>query len=300
MNGILVIRDAARAVYAKYGFVLRPLFKFLLSFLMLIIIQKNIGYNEALSKPAAVLCASVICAVFPWGFITFICTVFVIADMFAVSAIMAGFAAAAAVLIFVLYYGYRPGTGIIAALVPLMFYFKLPFVIPILLGLTAGIYSAVPAAIGVVAWNVIKLFADSADELAKAGSSGASSELIDLARQIMGDSYMLLTIAAFVLCIAVVHVISSSSISNSRVTAVSAGAVILAVLMVGGGAVTSESSIIADAIGLIVSCVIALIYVQVIYCVDYRRTERFNYEDDDYYYYVKAVPKVKPYRDEDL
>ena len=26
--------------------------------------------------------------------------------------------------------------------------------------------------------------------------------------------------------------------------------------------------------------------------VDYKRTERVQFEDDDYYYYVKAVPKI--------
>ena len=26
--------------------------------------------------------------------------------------------------------------------------------------------------------------------------------------------------------------------------------------------------------------------------VDYKRTERLQFEDDEYYYYVKAVPKI--------
>ena len=28
------------------------------------------------------------------------------------------------------------------------------------------------------------------------------------------------------------------------------------------------------------------------FCVDFNRTERVQFEDDDYYYYVKAVPKI--------
>ncbi len=28
------------------------------------------------------------------------------------------------------------------------------------------------------------------------------------------------------------------------------------------------------------------------FCVDYSRTENIQFEDDEYYYYVKAVPKV--------
>lgn len=29
--------------------------------------------------------------------------------------------------------------------------------------------------------------------------------------------------------------------------------------------------------------------------LDYSRTEKVQFEDDEYYYYVKAVPKVNPF-----
>ena len=35
-----------------------------------------------------------------------------------------------------------------------------------------------------------------------------------------------------------------------------------------------------------------LIYQFFVFAVDYTRTEYLQYEDDDYYYYVKAVPKL--------
>ena len=41
-----------------------------------------------------------------------------------------------------------------------------------------------------------------------------------------------------------------------------------------------------------VSVVIALVYTFFAFAVDYTRTEYLQYEDDDYYYYVKAVPKI--------
>ena len=44
--------------------------------------------------------------------------------------------------------------------------------------------------------------------------------------------------------------------------------------------------------GIIISIVIAYIYDFFIFAVDYTRTEYTQFEDDDYYYYVKAVPKL--------
>ena len=44
--------------------------------------------------------------------------------------------------------------------------------------------------------------------------------------------------------------------------------------------------------GTLVSGVIAAILDFFIFAVDYNRTEYVQFEDDDYYYYVKAVPKI--------
>ena len=42
----------------------------------------------------------------------------------------------------------------------------------------------------------------------------------------------------------------------------------------------------------IVSLVLAGLYHFFVFAVDYTRTEYMQFEDDDYVYYVKAVPKV--------
>jgi hypothetical protein len=41
-----------------------------------------------------------------------------------------------------------------------------------------------------------------------------------------------------------------------------------------------------------VAIIIAFIVEFLVFSVDYTRTEYLQYEDDEYYYYVKAVPKV--------
>ena len=63
--------------------------------------------------------------------------------------------------------------------------------------------------------------------------------------------------------------------------------------MILGGVLVGEESVLLSIIGLIISYVLAFLYVQVFFSADYSRTERIRYEDDDYYYYVKAVPKIK-------
>ena len=45
-------------------------------------------------------------------------------------------------------------------------------------------------------------------------------------------------------------------------------------------------------VGTVISALIALLLQFVFFNLDYSRTERMQFEDDEYYYYVKAVPKV--------
>ena len=296
MNSIYIIRDALRGVYSRYGAFIKPVLKIVLAFLMLTVIQKNIGYNATLSKPLYLCAASVLCAFFPSGCITFVCAAFVLADMFEVSMLMAGFSAVIALLIFVLYFGYRPGSGIIIALVPLMFHFKLPYVVPLLLGLGAGFYSAVPAALGVLCWNILQYFSANFEALSEGSTAELASLIMQMAKNILMDEYMFLIMFAFSLCIAAVSILSRSSINHCWVISVSAGTVILAFVMVLGGSYLGRNDMMMELISLVISYLIAVAYVYLIYSVDFKSTEHLSYEDDDYYYYVKAVPKIHPYQ----
>ena len=49
---------------------------------------------------------------------------------------------------------------------------------------------------------------------------------------------------------------------------------------------------IALTVGSAVSALIAFALKFLFFHVDYMRTERVQFEDDEYYYYVKAVPKI--------
>ena len=44
--------------------------------------------------------------------------------------------------------------------------------------------------------------------------------------------------------------------------------------------------------GSLISLAVALILEFLFFNLDYTRTERVQFEDDEYYYYVKAVPKI--------
>ena len=66
----------------------------------------------------------------------------------------------------------------------------------------------------------------------------------------------------------------------------------MVVLLLGALLMDAEVSTIGIILGSIVSAGIAGIVEFIMFQMDYSRTETVQFEDDEYYYYVKAVPKV--------
>ncbi len=298
MYAILIIRDTILDIYNRFNFILRPVLKFAAAFIILFVLQSKAGYFEPFSRLVSIAAASFFCAFFPPGCISFVAGVFLIADMVSLSYAMAVFGAGSLLLIFILYYGFKPGTGIIISIVPLSFAFNIPFTVPILLGMTLGLHAVIPAALGVFIWNMIRYFIVNADKLAAESTVEIAESFIEIASAILSDGYMVLIIAAYVLTVIAVSIISSSSMNYSWTTAVITGAIISGALFIAGDIMYSGRPLLNDILGFIVSMVIVVIYKIAFFSVDYRSTERLRFEDDEYIYYVKAVPKIDPYKDD--
>ena len=299
MRTILIIRDSLRKIYAGYDIFLRPVLKFALAFLMLYLLQSRVGFSSMLDRPVVIGACALLCAFFPFGFITFISGLFLLGNMYEVSYAMTLFTLVVLMMIFVLYYGFHPGTGIIISLVPLAFFFKIPYLVPLILGMSAGLASSVPAVLGVLVWFIVKYFADHAGTMQQAARSADMVEgFLGISETILKNEYMYIIMLAFVLCIVTVSLLSHSSMDHAWTIAVTAGTIVLAVVIFIGGASFDSGSIGGDLAGLVVSFLLAFLYEYIFYCVDYQGTEHLRFEDDDYYYFVKAVPKVNPY-DED-
>ena len=104
---------------------------------------------------------------------------------------------------------------------------------------------------------------------------------------------MLLVVAAFVISFILVYVIRRMAINNSwEIALVIATIANMVILLIGAFAFGIQVSILWLVIGNIISLGIAFVFKFFRFTVDYARMEKVQFEDDEYYYYVKAVPKV--------
>ena len=100
-------------------------------------------------------------------------------------------------------------------------------------------------------------------------------------------------IAAFALTLIVVYFIRRLPVDHCWTIATVAGAVVMLLsLLVGDLMFSTNISLINVILGTFLSIGVALVIQFMVFNLDYPRMENVQFEDDDYYYYVKAIPKV--------
>jgi len=116
---------------------------------------------------------------------------------------------------------------------------------------------------------------------------------MQLMKSLLANKLMLIMVLAFVLALLIVVIIKGLSMDYSWVVAIIAGTIAqLSVIFIGDITADVSVSVLGLFGGVLVSLILAGIYTFFIFTVDYTRTEYVQFEDDDYYYYVKAVPKL--------
>lgn len=300
MNAIITLRDTLRKLYADYDVYLRPVLKFVAAFAFLVIIKAYLGINEETGSPLHVLILSAFCMFFPWGGITFACFAFILAGMFGTSYSMTLAAGMLFLMIMMLYFGFRPGNGIVLVLVMMGFILKVPYVLPLILGLSAGIGAVIPASLGILSMTLIDYYRNNADHMTKTTDlSVVMNEFVTAIKSILTDSRMIVLILAVSLTIIIVRLISRLSADHAWTISIVTGVVILGLtVFIGSAYLEADTDVVFELVALAVALLSALAYEFLFFNVDYKAKELLQFEDDEYYYYVKAVPKVRAY-DED-
>ncbi|MEG2350088.1 MAG: ABC transporter permease, partial [Hungatella sp.] len=110
---------------------------------------------------------------------------------------------------------------------------------------------------------------------------------------LLSNQLMLVMVAAFAISILVVFLIRNLSIDYAWMFAIIAGTVTqLGVIFIGDFVFNVSVPMVQLILGAVLSVLLAGVYDFMFFSVDYSRTEYTQFEDDDYYYYVKAVPKL--------
>lgn len=293
MSNLLEIREKLKLLYSRNEFILVPVFKFMLAFLAICMVNGELGYMGKLDNLGLVLIVSLLCSFLPNGCIILFGALFSLMHLYELSLEVAIAALAIYLIMFLLFFRMGSKDTVILIFTVVLLALRIPYVIPVAVGLLASPLSAVSVACGTVVYYMLTYISDNATVISSMGADEATAKLRMVIDSVLGNRAMIVMIAAFAITIAAVYLIRRMSIDYSWSIAMVVGVIIdLVVLLVGDLIYDTQLSLGMAVLGSILALVIAKVLEFFRFCVDYSRTEKVQYEDDEYYYYVKAVPKL--------
>ncbi len=293
MTGLLELREKIKVIYSKYEVFILPVVKFLLAFLVLNTLNGQLGYMTQLDNIALVLIVALACSFLPIGSIVLFAVVFSLMHMYALSLEVALVGLCMYLLMFLLFFRISPRESLVVVLTPLLFLLKIPYVMPVAMGLLGTPASMVSVGCGVAIYYLIQTVSQNASTINTMSAEDAAAKIRLLIDGLLDNKAMLIMITAFAITVVVVYLIRRMSVDYSWTIGIIAGAMInMLILLLGDLLYDTNISVGGVIIGVVVAVLAGKVIEFFRLSLDYSRTEKVQFEDDEYYYYVKAVPKM--------
>lgn len=295
MTTLLELKEKLIRFYGKNEIYITPVIKFAIAFTVFLIVNQNIGYMEKISNTSVALILALVCSVLPGAATVIFAAVVILLDMYALSLEVCLVTLLLFLMVYVIYFRFAPKSHYSVVLTPICFHFHIPYIMPVGMGLLREAYSMFALICGTVVYfflNGVKqnsaALSDTAEE-----TEGAVSKIVVVLNQLIGNREMYLVLGVMIVTLVIVNIIRRLSIENSWIVAIISGILVEAVGLISGYMILGIAGKTVEVlVGSVIAAIIAFVIQFFCFHLDYSRTERLQFEDDEYYYYVKAIPKV--------
>ncbi|HJB00743.1 MAG TPA: hypothetical protein H9780_06225 [Candidatus Mediterraneibacter merdavium] len=293
MSTLLIWRERLQKLYAAYSIYILKGLQFLMGVILFALINSNIGFMKIASSVFCTVGLAVVCTFFPMIVTVMAATALMLVHFYALSLPIAIVAAVIFLIMYIFYFRFTPKKAWIVLLSAMAFGLKIPFVIPVVFGLLGTPVWIIPAGCGIMAYYMADFVKGSAAALKSVDAEGLAGSLVSSMKQILGSKEMWLMIIAVTIGILAVNLVRTRSVNHAWKIASAAGAVVCVVAASAGNIILKVDLAYAPMImSAVLGVAAGLVLEFLFFSVDYSRTENIQFEDDEYYYYVKAVPKV--------
>ena len=285
MTKLLEIKKQIFQFCGRYEVYLKFVYKFIVAFMLFALINGSIGFMESISTMTVALVLALACSVLPQSMTLIVAAGLITLDLYVLSVEVAVTALLIFAMVFFLYFRFAPKDGLLFILTPVCFALHIPFVLPIAAGLLRKIHSVSAVACGTIIFYFLNGVYENVTAL-------QSTTITITAGQLLTNKEMYLTVVVFVLSAIVVNIVRKMSIDHAWKVAIVSGALVqISGLFVGYILFDIIGRTFSMLVGNVIAILLGLVIEFIFMDLDYSRTERVQFEDDDYYYFVKAVPK---------
>ena len=293
MDSLFVFRGMLQELYARNSKVIDKVIQFILALVTFYMINHNVGFMKMAASPVVILALAVICTFFPVIMTVIAATLLILVHMYAVSMGALVVTALVFLIMYIFYFRFTPKMTLVVLLTSIAFAFKIPYVIPVVYGLVAAPAALAAVSCGTIVYYMMEYVKKAATGMKGKDAAGLIGQVTAYLKQVFQSREMWIIIAACIISFLIVYTVRRQSVSHAWKIAVVAGVVTnIVVVTVGNISLGVKASYGSMILAGIAAVVIGLILEFFLFSVDYTRSEKLQFEDDEYYYYVKAVPKL--------
>lgn len=240
-----------------------------------------------------VVAISLLASVLPWKYLSILSAIWLLAQLSALSLEATAFCFVVLLILALLRYLMLPGSGLALVVLPILFIWKVPFLVPLAVGVTGVLSGFVSVGSGVIIYYLLRFMAENLAYLSAPEGDTLVQRLLFLLKGMTEHPQLMTVLICFCLTTLLVYLISRISVDYAPQIAVGFGALFNPILLAAifdflRRPAAPESLIWGSLISLPLAMIISFLH----RFLNYARTENVQFEDDEYYYFVKAVPKV--------
>ena len=295
MKFLTQLKNRIDEYYVKHPIITGYVVRFGLSFLALILLSANIGFNEILSNFIFLIIFALICAFIPIKLMTLALVAYTILQLFSLSTGIGVLSCLLFVVLYLVYFRFDERTGYALLMIPLLCMIRLPFLVPVVLAVAAPLGSIVSVILGLLTYYYLHYI-----QIYTAVFMGMAdnSEITKMSMALQGlFTYreMWYTMGCVLLAFLATYYLKKINMNRSGHMAVAIGTgawLILTLLCNLLGDTMNYNKLIWYVGGAAVTIILGMVISDLVLPLDYRRTELLEFEDEEFKYFVRAVPKA--------
>ncbi|MBR5047000.1 MAG: hypothetical protein IKX76_02070 [Eubacterium sp.] len=292
--GLINFKEKVFKWYEKGEKVIRPVFKGLVAFLVLFMTFRMFPYRPVGHLYVVLAVLTLISAFLPFALLYYIASGIILYNLWAVSFDIFAAFAIFWVVCAVGYFRIDGQYSYLAAIVPVLFFCNLGIAVPAVLAVAIGMEALFPAAVGVIVYYFSLSIKDASLVLGGSESSGMGIGLAHVAKSISGNKLFLVMIISVCATIMITSLLRRAFYERAWLVAGTLGNTAMAFLVFVGCVYCDLEVTVWLVIVEIVAGMILCMVVEFFRGIgDVSRAEKTVFEDEEYIYYVKAVPKLK-------
>lgn len=294
MDKLFEIKGQLSAFYTKYSRYINRVLRFIVALLTFTFINNNIGFSSMIANPVVTIAVAVICTFLPMVMTMLYAIAAILIHLYSVSLGMAIVSAALFLIVYAAYLRFVPGKSMVVLVTLITYMIKAPVLAPIAFGLLGGPTYIIAMAIGTVFYFTIDYVKSYATLIGTVAETGIMEQITAYAQQMFSNKAMWIAVVSFGLVLLIVYYIRRLEVDHAWKVAIIAGALSNIIIMALANVMIDIPVSYGELImGSVIAVFIALVIEFFMFAVNYARTEYLQFEDDEYCYYVKAVPKMK-------